>query len=150
LEARCFGGLARRRGEAAPRASRSRTLAARRVYLQPFSLAAPVWALTGCTASGNIVPDLQEAAQAVALDAEADHSGRAVDLVDHLGRDEAAAAGKQSGADGERVGCIWGCAVHRALDPSDDPAAAVCDEEALGAAEVIGDGAHVSDGIPGL
>jgi hypothetical protein len=100
------------------------------------------WSLRGAA--------LEEAAQAVALDAEADHSGRAVDLVDHLGRDEPAAPREQAGADGERVGCIWGGAVHRALDPSDDPAAAVCDEEALGAAEVIGDGAHVSDRIPGL
>ena len=93
---------------------------------------------------------LEEAPKAVALDAEADYLRRAVDLVDRFGGDEAAAAGEQAGADGERIRGVRGGAVHRAFDPPDDPAAAVCHEKAFGAAEVVGDGAHVLDRIPGL
>src|SRR6266545_2526290 len=93
---------------------------------------------------------LEEAAEAVALDAEADHLRRVVDLVDRLGRHERAGAGEEAGADRERVGLVRSGAVHRALDPSDHAAPAVCHEETFGAAKVVGNRAHVADRIPGL
>src|SRR5712691_9574143 len=95
-------------------------------------------------------PGLEEAAEAVALDVEADHPRRAVNLVDRLGRDESPAAREQAGADGERVGGVRSGAVHRALHAPDDAAAAVCDEKTLRAAEVVGNYAHIPERIPGL
>ena len=92
--------------------------------------------------------DLEEAADRVALDAEADHPGAVVDLLDRLGRDEAPPAREEARADGEGVRCVGSGAVHGALDASDEAPARICDQEALGGVEVVGESAHVSKVFP--
>src|SRR5919205_2582798 len=67
---------------------------------------------------------LEEAADGLALDAQADHAARPVDLVDRIGRNEPAAPRQKAGAHRERVGHVGRRAVHRALDLPDEPAAA--------------------------
>src|SRR5205814_81892 len=88
------------------------------------------------------------AAEAFAFYAKADDLGGAVDLVDRVGWYQPAAAGQETGADCKRVRLIRGGAVHRAFDPSYETASAVGHEEASGAAEVVGDDAHVSNVCP--
>src|SRR6185437_13148005 len=94
--------------------------------------------------------DLKEGADRLAVDPEADHAARAVDLLDRVGRYEAAAPREEAGLDGKRIGDVRGGAVHRALDLADDPALAVGDREACGAAEIHCDRAHDADAIPAL
>src|SRR5258707_971462 len=63
---------------------------------------------------------------------------------------EPAAAGEEAGANREGVRRLGRAAVHRALDPADDPASCVRDQEAGGGAKIDGDGAHASERIPRL
>ena len=93
---------------------------------------------------------LEEAADVLAVDPEADDAARAVDLVDRVGGDEPAAARKEPGLHGQRVRDVGGGAVHRALDLPDEAALAVGDDIARRPAEIDGDCAHVADRIPRL
>src|SRR5712692_1598587 len=93
---------------------------------------------------------LEEGSDRVALDAEADHLGAAVDLLDRLGRDEAPAAGKEAGTDGERIGRLGRAAVHRALDPADHAPSRIRHEVAGGAAQIDGQRTHADEPIPEL
>src|SRR5439155_5811138 len=63
---------------------------------------------------------LEEAADVLAVDPEADDAARAVDLIDRVGRDEPAAAREEARLDREGVRDVRGCAVHRALDLADE------------------------------
>src|SRR5436190_8107314 len=65
---------------------------------------------------GRRVRGLEEGANRLALDAQADHATRAVDVGDRLGRHELAPAEKGACADGQSVGLVGRGTVHRALD----------------------------------
>src|ERR671935_849095 len=94
---------------------------------------------------------LEEAADGLALDAQADHAARAVDLVDCIGRNEPATPREKAGTHRKRVRNVGRRAVHRALDLSDQPAAAIGHDVPGGAAEVDGERTtHVDDAIPRL
>lgn len=82
--------------------------------------------------------DLEEAADRLAVDAETDHAARAIDLLDRVRRDEPAPAREQARLHREGVGDVSSGAVHRARDLSHDPAPAIGDDVAPGAAEVDG------------
>src|SRR5438874_2421544 len=94
--------------------------------------------------------DLEEGANRLAVDPEADHAARAVDLLDRVGRDEAAAPREEPGLDRERIGDVGGGAVHRALDLADDASLPVGDREARSPAEIHCDSAHNGDAIPAV
>ena len=53
------------------------------------------------------------------------------------------APGEEARPDRERVGRLGRAAVHRALDPADDPAPRIGDEVAGGMAEINGESTHV-------
>src|ERR671926_681298 len=94
---------------------------------------------------------LEEAADGLALDAQADHAARAVDLVDRIGRNEPAAPREEAGPHRERVRNVGRRAVHRALDLPDQPAATVGHDVPGGAAKVESERTtHSPDGIPRL
>src|SRR5689334_11584427 len=93
---------------------------------------------------------LEERANVLAVDAKADNARGAVDLVDRVGRDEAAAAREEAGLHREGIRNVRSRAVHGALDLPDQAALAVGDDVPGRAAEVDGDGTHVGDGIPAL
>ena len=86
---------------------------------------------------------LEEAADVLAVDPEADHAARAVDLLDRVRRDEAAAPREEPGLDRKRVRNVGSGAVHRALDLPDEAALPVGDDVAGSPAEVDGNRAHV-------
>ena len=86
--------------------------------------------------------DLEEPADGVAGDSEGDHTGGGVDVGDRVRRHQAAVAGEAARADRQRIGDVRDRAVHRTLDPADDPPVIVGDEEAGGRTEVGGDCAH--------
>src|SRR5438477_637514 len=79
---------------------------------------------------------LKEAANGFAVDPEADDAAGAVDLVDRVGRNHAAAAREKAGLDRERVRDVRSRAVHRTLDLADETALAIGDDVAGGPAEV--------------
>src|SRR6185503_10159561 len=79
---------------------------------------------------------LEERSDRLSVDAQADYLRAVVDLLDRVRRDEAAASGQEAEANRERVGRVRRGAVHRGLDPSDDPALRVCHEEAGGAPQI--------------
>ena len=56
-------------------------------------------------------------------------------------------AAEEARADGEGVGDVRLRAVHRRLDPADDTAADVGDEEALDAAEIEVESAHLRENL---
>src|SRR3954462_10434855 len=89
---------------------------------------------------------LEERADVLAGDPEADDAAGAVDLVDRVGRDEPAAAREEPRLDREGVRDVRRRAVHRAFDLPDQATLAVGDDVPGSAAEVDGDGAHVNDG----
>src|SRR4051794_11887025 len=93
---------------------------------------------------------LEEAADVLAVDPEADDAARAVDLVDRVGRDEPAAAREEPRLHREGVRHVRRRAVHRALDLADQATLAVGDDVPGGAAEVDGESTHCPDGIPAL
>ena len=93
---------------------------------------------------------LEEAANRLALDAEADHAARAVDLVDRVRGNEPPAPVEEAGLDGQRVRDVGRGAVHRALDATDHPAAPIGDEEAGRASQVYSDGIHSTEAIEAL
>jgi len=85
---------------------------------------------------------LEEAADCFSGDAERDDALGGVDVGDGVGRYQTAVAGEAARADRECIGNIRDRAVHRAVDPADDPPVIVGDEEAGGRAKVGGDCAH--------
>ena len=89
-----------------------------------------------------------EPADCFAGDAECDDAFGGVDVGDRVGRHQAALAGEAAWADRECIGYVRACAVHRAVDPADDPPVIVGDEEAGGRAKVGGDCAHRSNVFP--
>src|SRR5919202_3900506 len=68
---------------------------------------------------------LEKGVQRLALDAEVDHAIRAVHLLDRRGRDDAASAGEEAGANRERVRDVGRSAVHRPLDATDEAPACI-------------------------
>src|SRR5205085_5100050 len=90
-------------------------------------------------AAGPEEPGLEKASNGFAIDAKADHAAGAVDLLDRVRGDQAAAAGEEPGLDRERIGNVGGRAVHRALDLADEATLPVGHDVAGGAAEVDGD-----------
>ena len=71
-----------------------------------------------------------------------------VDLVDRLGGNEPPPAREETGADGERIGLVRARPVHRALDPTDEPAPIVRNEKAGCRCQVDCERAHVAEAIP--
>src|SRR5665647_3572414 len=93
---------------------------------------------------------LEEAADALAVDPEADHAARAVDLVDRVRGNHAAAAREEPGLDRKGVRDVGSGAVHGALDLADEAALPVGDDVAGSPAEIDGESTHVRDAIPAL
>jgi len=91
---------------------------------------------------------LEKRTNRVALDPEADHLRAVVDLLDRVGRDEAAAAREETRTHRQGVRRLGRGPVHRALDLADDPAPGVRNEEPGGAPEIEGERAHVSTVFP--
>ena len=91
---------------------------------------------------------LEEAANGLAGDAEADDSARLVDFGDRVGRDEAAVPRHEAALDGQRVRDVGERSVHRALDLPNDAAAVVGNEEARGGRQIQGEGGHVRNLFP--
>src|SRR6185312_6779535 len=73
-------------------------------------------------ARGRSWGGLEEAANRLAGDAEADDLAGRVDVGDRVGRNEAAVAGEDACANGECVGDVGERSVHRTLDFPDDSA----------------------------
>jgi hypothetical protein len=86
---------------------------------------------------------LKEAADVLAVDPEADHAARAVDLLNRVRRNEAAAPREKPGLDGKRVRNVGSGAVHRALDLADEAPLPIGDDVAGSPAEIDGERAHV-------
>jgi hypothetical protein len=70
-------------------------------------------------------PRLQERPDRLPGNIETDDAARAVDLLDRLGWDEPASSREEAGANGQRIRNVGSLAVHRALDPADDPSSDV-------------------------
>src|SRR3954464_13419340 len=104
----------------------------------------------GAAEPGSRKPGLKEGANRLAVAAQADPLRAVVDLLDRVGRNDAAAAGEPARTDGQCVRRLGGGAVHRALDPPDHAAPGICHEEAGGTAEIDGEGTHARDAIPRL
>src|SRR5712691_12720159 len=73
---------------------------------------------------------LEKPADGSARYAQRDDPASGIDLRDRVRGDEVAVTREASGADGERVGNVGHRPVHRALDPAEDLAATVGDDEA--------------------
>ena len=98
----------------------------------------------------RLVVVLEEAENGVAVDAEADHAGAAVDLGDRIGRDEASVTREKARADRDRVRHIGGAAVHGRLHGADDLALRIGDEKSDRAEQVWSRDAHDVEAIRGL
>jgi putative nucleotidyltransferase with HDIG domain len=104
----------------------------------PLSSARPAGAAPADALVGGLAL-LEEGADRLALDVEADHAAAVVDLDDRVGRNEPAPSRQEPGADCQRVGNVLDPTVHRTLDLSDDPPAGVCYQEADRLIEVHSD-----------
>src|SRR5882724_481196 len=86
--------------------------------------------------------ELEEAADRLTGYAEADDLARAIDVGDRVGRDQAAMAREEAGANRQGVGHVGEGSVHRTLDLADDAAAIVRHKEAGRVHETQGECGH--------